>query len=43
MKTEKNCELKMRGKKRRLKLESGFLKYGLRKSGEGNQIEFDES
>ena len=36
MKTEQNCEQKMKGKKRRLKLESGLLECGLRKSGEGN-------
>ena len=32
MKTEKDCEQKMKGKKQRLKLESGLLKCGLRKS-----------
>ena len=36
MKTGKNCEQKMKGKKQRLKLESALLKCGLRKSGKGN-------
>ena len=44
MKTGKNCEQKMKGKKQRLKLKCGLLnECGLRKSGEGNLKEFDES